>query len=454
MKTCLLRYSLSFTLIYCLAGTVWAGELRLHLPEPTWVLDTAMTTPGPRESHLSPEEQLLAAELRSLVERNKLDEALDLLASSGSSGFSAAMHYVRAQLYLSAENFAGAESSYLATLEQAPDFLRAHEGLGAVYLSQGKLDKARRHVTRAINLGASDAQVYGQLGYLNLQTQSAWSAISGYQHALFLEPDNPQWRQGLLAALVGAHQFEPARALVEEALAGDPDNASLWLQHSSLALNTNDPVAALASLEIASRMGVLDGRNTLVAAQLHLSEGNLARGLALLENNLSRFDREDADRLVQTLDWLVQRRHWSGATRVARALDSGRISLNAQHRSQVLTAWGRIHTHNGNHREAERSLEQAIGQDPANGQALLLLASAIATSEPFRAQGLFERASTLPGFEKRACLGQAQLAVDRGNYDHALELLLRARKLDPRDTLLARNISALQQVVDLQPVSE
>lgn len=440
------------------AGAAAAG-LRLELPEPEWILDSAVETPGPREGSLSPGERDLAAELRPLVDRGEYREALARLEAADPAGFSAAMHFVRGQLYLAVEDFAGAERSYRATLEQMPDFLRAHRALGAIYLRLDRPEQARPHITRAIELGAGDAQVYGQLGYLNLRTHGPWSAISGYQRALFLEPDNPQWRQGLLTALVEARQFEGARALLEDALAAEPDDAGLWLQHSNLALNTGDTVGALASLEIASRLDGLDAGNALVAAQLHLGEGSLRRGVALLEAQAGGFEGEEADRLVDTLEWLVQRREWDAARRLAAILEPGRTDLDAAGRSRVMTAQGRLHGQAGHRGRAIKALEGAIDRDPANGEALLALATLLREGEggeggkgegdPYRAAGLYQRAAALPEFEKRASLGHAQLAVDRGDYPRALELLLRARELDPHDTTVARNIAALEQLVAL-----
>ncbi|MFV0276928.1 MAG: tetratricopeptide repeat protein [Parahaliea sp.] len=432
------------------AAVPGAANLSIKLPQPEWILNTGTEPLREREAGLKPEEQKLAVELRPLVREGNYRAALERLNQADTATFSAALTFVQAQLYLSLGELPRARDAYLATLEKMPDFDRAHRALAAVYLQQGKQAQARKHLTRALVLGANDAQLYGQLAYLNLQERSPWSAISGYQQALFLDPDNPQWRRGLLLALVASRHFEAARALIEEALASDPDDAGLWLQYSNLALNTDDPTGALASLEMAARLGRLEPDNIMVLAQLHLQEGSLDRGVSLLRDNLERLDDHHAGNLVQTLQWLVQRDEAGAARQLIAGLGAPGIRLNQRERSQLLTAQGKLQQLAQQPERATGSLEQAIKLDPANGDALLALAEQLGKGNPYRASTLFERAAALPAYEERARLGRARLAVSQGDYPLALDNLLRAQQLNPHRANLAANIASLERMVALE----
>ncbi|MBN7797202.1 tetratricopeptide repeat protein [Parahaliea mediterranea] len=442
------RLLLYFGLL-CWTNATAALDQQLRLPPPQWVLDSNIEPLRSREAGLRPEEQAIASELRPLVQQGEYRRAITRLAQMDDSQFSAALLFVKAQLHLAANDPEGARVAYLATLEKMPDFQRAHRGLGMVYLRQDKPEAARHHIARAIALGANDAQLYGQLAYLNLETRSPASAIAGYRQALFLEPDNKQWQQGLLYALVKARHFEAARALVEEGLGRDGNDADLWLQYSNLALNTGDPVAALAALEVASRLGSLPPESALVAAQLHLREGSLTRGVALLEGSMGKLDAAHATPLVQTLDWLVQRQEWPAARRLADSLETRGKTLGARERSRVYAARSRIELANEQTDRARNSLERAIDIDPANGRALLALAELERDPRPHRAATLFERAAALEGFEEQASLGRARLAVAQADYSRALDHLLRVRELNPHHPGLGRNIASLERLVAL-----
>ncbi|WP_116367810.1 tetratricopeptide repeat protein [Parahaliea mediterranea] len=427
-----------------------AAALSLVLPEPNWRIDAAFEPLREREAGLLPQEHKLAAQLRPLVAKGDYQGALARLSSADSASFSAALRYVQAQLYLAAGDAERARATYLQTLQQMPDFQRAHRGLAAVYLQLDDPGNARKHLTRAIALGAYDAQVFGQLAYINLREGSAWSAVSGYQQALFLEPGNTQWQQGLIIALVRTRHYDAARALLEDALAQQPDDATLWLQHSNLALHTQDNTTALASLEMAARLGGLDAANALVAAQLHLQQGSLQRGLALLKGKLTAFDGEQSQTLVQTVQWLAQRGEGSATSELASVLLNSGLSLSASQRSAVLAARGQVRLAGGQRERGQHDLAQASELDPANGEALLALAESHRDTNPYRASTLFERAASLPDYEERACLGRAQLAVDQHDYERALELLVRARQLNPHLGGLAANIASLQRLVALE----
>src|SRR5690606_2013977 len=159
---------------------------------------------------------------------------------------------------------------------------------GQLYLIQEDYKKARQYFANAVAFGSNDAIIHGQLAYLNLTMHGASSAISEYQQALALEPENPQWQQGLLAAFTQAKMYEAARALLREMLTRHPDKPGLWLNHAALALQTENFEEAVIGLEMAILLGDDDEKNLKTAAQLHLQLHCYDRALVLLKKVLGK----------------------------------------------------------------------------------------------------------------------------------------------------------------------
>jgi tetratricopeptide (TPR) repeat protein len=96
--------------------------------------------------------------------------------------------------------------------------------------------------------------------------------------------------------------------------------------------------------------------------------------------------------------------------------------------------------------EGIRSLEDIIQRSPLDGEALLLAGDFYTRSgEPEKAAFRYDAAAKLPGYEADALLKQAQLKVQQGKYNEAVELLRRAQKVKPRDSV-ARYLERVEQV--------
>ncbi|MDU0355662.1 tetratricopeptide repeat protein [Paraglaciecola aquimarina] len=158
---------------------------------------------------------------------------------------------------------------------------------------------------KAISLGAGNASLFAQLGYLNMQLDSPMSAVAAYQQALMLAPQDSNIKQGLLFALIRSKQFVPAKSLLEQILADKPNDAALWLQRANLAIESKDQHTAIASMEVAMRLGDDNPSTKQLAAQVHLKLHNYPRALVLLEELIDT--AQLAMPAFQTLmNWLIR----------------------------------------------------------------------------------------------------------------------------------------------------
>lgn len=430
------------------------AELEVVVPEPQLVLGPEARPLLDREAKIDPEEFELTQRLRGPLTEGRYEEALMLLEDEAPTATSAALDLLEAQLESVLGNYDRAVLSYESAILKLPQFTRAHAGLGTLYLVLGQPEKARAQLATALSLGATDVQTYAQLGYLNLKLANAWSAVSAYEQALVLEPDNRRWQRGLLTALIAAGNFASADALVGEMLGATPGQADLWQQRANLALKRGDTETAVASLEAAIRLGDENPVNRLTTAQLHLEHGSFARAADLLRENIaaSAFDVVHVATLVR---WLRQQNQLSYARILVDAVENKLSNLDRRERSAYHGMRGELALAQGNGDAAIRAWRRALELDATNGDVLLSLADAYSARRDYiQAHLLYQRAETLPAVKRRAMIGRAQVLIDQGDYQAALEVLRAASRAFPDSHDIEANIRSLARVVVALPVGE
>jgi len=141
---------------------------------------------------------------------------------------------------------------------------------GLTYLRQGNLQFAKRHLDRALELGANVGSVHFGIAYYYEQIQESDKAEKSYKKALKLEPKNPDFLNGYGSFLCNKNEFKqadiyfnraisnPIYANIESAylnagicakLAGNRDKATNYFRK---ALNRNGklPVALLEMADV------------------------------------------------------------------------------------------------------------------------------------------------------------------------------------------------------------
>lgn len=438
-----------FAVLLPCVNTVQAG-LTLRLAEPQWTFILQNQPLTATEARLEPGERGFAQKIQPLLAGQHYEQVIDAFKGRPLANDSAALQLLRGQVLLSLKKYADAEQALTAALQSMPDLALAHRSLSMVYMLQKNYTAARSHLTRSIELGVADAQVYGQLAFVNLQTAHAASAVAGYQQALFLEPANEQWQQGLLYALINSGAMDQARALVEQMLLKANNKAELWLLRSQICLQQQRPGDALKSLEVALRLGENSPENQAMAAQLHLQYGSVPRAVDLLTDNIKRLNKDNAESLLSTVEqvvaWLAYHRDWQAVSRLLAAAETKKIPEQYQARLNVYRAQQALQQ--GKTKKAREWLTRSIAMDPASGEALLTLADLYRDqNRPEQAVIYYVRAEALPDYQERALLGRAQLEIDRQSYREALGLLRRVMRLNPGRDDIAANIRSLETLV-------
>ena len=439
------------------------NNIQIKQLAPVWTITTGNNPLLERDAKLLPAEQNLALTLRPLLNQKDYQGAIAAIKQAQTKDYepeplvqlSPALLQVQGQIYLSLKDYSNAEASFLAAIKQLPDFIRAHKNLAVIFIQQEQYQKAREHLVKTITLGEGDAQLFGYLAYINLQLSTPWSAIAGYEQALLLEPENKQWQQGLLYSLISAKDNHAAKAMLNEMLQKDPNDARLWLQRSKISLDDSTPLDALTSMEMAIRLGNDDPDNIIATAQLHLNHGSVSRAAELMTNLLKQWQKNKSfyqaknsqhfKAIESVIAWLVYEKHWPEARLLLNHSDKFKDKLSQKQQSQL-----KLHSASlpGKSKKQIIALyEQAIELAPTNGQALLALAEYYQKHQDYgQSHLLFVRAASLPDFAERAYIGHAQAFIEQRNYDQAATMLRKALKLNPARQDLIQNINLLDRM--------
>lgn len=443
------------------------NNIKIKQLVPVWVMTTGAQPLSQRDAKLLPVEQSLALALRPLLDKKDYAASLNAIAQARKKDYqpkplitlSPALLQVQGQIQLSLNQYEQAKQSFLAAIKQLPDFIRAHKSLAVVYIKEKNHQQARQHLVKTISLGEGDAQLYGYLAYINLQLSTPWSAIAGYKQALFLEPDNKQWQQGLLYSLISAKDNQAAKAMLNEMLQKTPNDAHLWLQRSRISLDNNTPLDALTSMEMAFRLGNNDADNLIATAQLHLNYGSISRAAELMTKLLTQWQQQNVfyqvknsghfNAIESVIAWLIYENHWEEATLLLKQCKQFNSQLTDLQQSQL-----KLHSAQllGKTKEQiTQLLEEAIKLTPTNGQTLIALAEHYQKYKNYtQAQLLLVRAASLPSFANRAYINHAQIYIELKNYQQAAKMLRKALKLNPSRQDLIQNINLLDRMYNSQ----
>lgn len=402
-----------------------------------------------REANISIQEYPVAEQLKLLLKTTEYLSALKLL-SEYEDKKSPALLVVEGQLLMQTEQLQQAESRFKQALLTMPDLLRGHLALATLYHKQEDYHKAQNALSKAISLGASDANQFALLGYFHMQNNDPHSAVAAYQYALMLDADNDDIRKGLLFALINSHQINAARNLLAGMLAREPDNSQLWLQRTNLAMQASDEHLALSSIEAALRLGEQKPSTKHLAIQLHLKQKSYARALVLSIELLhdKQLSFTETDKL---LAWLVHENQWSYVQQILDNTTALAVSASFSEKSRLLHYQGQLALIENDLAKAEKIWKQAMQIDAGNGNTLLALATLSMDKNRYAQADLYyQRAETLEEVKLSAMLGRSQLYIQQLDYLSALTLLQQTLTAYPHRHDLQKNIRILTNLVNSQ----
>ncbi|MBB6523596.1 tetratricopeptide repeat protein [Pseudoteredinibacter isoporae] len=426
-----------------------SADVKISLPEPNWAMSFKPLASGGSNPKLKTEEFPIIDAIRPLLDKKQYSRANTQLKEHWPSEPSAALLYVRAQVLTQLKQYSQAEKDYLKSIKLHGDYMLASQSLAGLALSQNQAGKARQYLAQTIALGGASADLFGQLGYLNLREHSAFSSVAAYQRAYALAPENKHWQKGLLMALSQSRSHLQANSLIDELLRDDPNNRELWLHKANAAIAAEQKNRALTAMEMAYRLGEKQKQNLQLLAQLNVQSGNISRAVHIAKQSPSLL--KDYGYLGPMLEWLASHGHWNDLATLIQASKA----QSKQYRSVDLSHWSlqraKLAANKGQSKRQASLLQQALKHNPANGDAILDLAQLrIEQGQLSRADILLSRAASMDNSREAAWMKRAQVAYLQKRYKAAQGFLQNILKLDPSRRDLIANMDILQRLIRQQ----
>ena len=403
------------------------------------------------EPRVTKDEVAVLEKVRPLMaqELAKAEEALKKHITAESS---AMLDFTLGGIQFQQDRLPEALENHRLAVAKFPSFRRAWRNLGFINSRLGNHDETIRSFTKFVELGGGDAYAYGLLGYAHAQKQDYQPAEAAFRNALLLQPENTQWRLGLVQCVLKQQKFEDATALLNVLIARYPDKAEFWLYQAHALMGQKQPLKAAENLEVVERLGkaTLDSLYTL--ADIYLSEGLPHLAAPAYLRAIERDDRQPIARPMRAAESLAARGLLPQARIVAQAI-RGKMAKNLDPADQrrLLKLEARFTMADGETTpEVVALLEEIVKLDPLDGEALLLLGKHYGKKQQAdRAIFYYERAASIEAFEVEAKVRHAQVLVGMSRCAEAVPLLRRAQQVKPREEI-ARYLEQVERVARTQ----
>ncbi len=194
------------------------------------------------------------------LERERWPEAIDALnqAAVAKPDF-ADVHYNLALALLGAgaagakdRDYVEAAVSALSTAHQlAPDDPDIAMELAGLHVKRGQLERAEPLLVLAVDKAASDPRVHAALGRLRLKQGDGQAALTAFEAALRLQPEDASFELGRSQALLRLNRSEEAEQRLAALSERAPESAVVWLEWGTALAKQGKLKAALEKIETA-----------------------------------------------------------------------------------------------------------------------------------------------------------------------------------------------------------
>ena len=386
------------------------------------------------EPTVTSEESRILQEASRTAETD-LDRAISTLKQAIEKDSSAALPYSLAAYYHRAGETEKAAQAYEQALERMEDFHQARLNLAQLRMQQADYKQAAEQLAMLLDSDYSGkGKLWNLMGRCRLAQGQDVAAEGAYRNALIYLPDSREARTGLIKSLLDQGELGRARSLIEDELELDPLQGNLWKLLASAHIDAGENDKAIRKLECARRLGVADRDSLITLADLLLNEGYLSSALAIYRETAALED-PPAGRLLDAARALASLGSTDEAVNLLDDLKTRDLSLTTEQQAQATLLRAQVAELKGRMDEALTLYKQALKKVPMNGQALMS-AGNILRSKGNLEEALiqYERAGRAdPDLKARALVRQAQIAVDRAQYEKAVALLEESLTMESKD---------------------
>jgi tetratricopeptide (TPR) repeat protein len=387
------------------------------------------------EPRMTPEEQAIYRDKIVPLLREDPKKAIPTLEGLVKPSASAVFDFTLGNVSFQNEDLTNAIKYFEAALAKFPDYRRAQKNLAFALMRDGKYKEAIQPLTRTIALGAGDAKIFGLLGFAYVSQGKHVSAEGAYRQALVFEPENIDFKIGLVKCAVATANYDYALALLDELLQKLPERDNLWTLQANVFIQKEQPGKAAISLEILRRLGKASSQNLFLLGDLYMTQDARDLALSAYLQAIEKDGGQNTAKALRASHILVSRGAWDDAKKLFAKIRTAE-KLGGPEELKLLKLESKVAMASGEGDKAIRTLEQISQKDPLDGEALLLAGDFYSKNgQREKAEFRYQSAASLPGFEADAFVKHAQLLVQTQKYAQAVELLRKAQKAKPRDNV-------------------
>ena len=402
-------------------------------------VDRRLADAGSREPGVTPGETTLLEKVDTLLQTN-LEQAQGMLESivSGEASVSAIFNYALGNVYMRNRRYQDAGQQFQKAIRKFPDFRRAWKDLGTIEYLTNNLDRAIVALSKCIELGDSDPNTFGILGYCHLKTGNHMASRIAYDMAVLLDPENLNWLEGKAQISVESRRYEEALHTLGELIRRDPKNSGYWLLQANVHLAMQNPLKAARNVEIVRMLGKADAEAHFLLGNIYLRQGFFGRAADIYIVGLEMSEAEDFRVALKVAQQLLNR----GRNNEARKVFSNLAESRKDWTTEDYVLFGNLRAEfaieDGEDRMAINILNKVLERDPLNGRILTKLADLYARNgERGRAHYTLEKVKVGSEYEYLALVYRSRMLIEDERYGDSLEFLQKALDIRPSAPLRA-----------------
>lgn len=441
-----LRPDLRIVFAFALGSTLYAadGDRPAPVLDVKRIVNESYNFRKNNEPEMTEEEYALYEKIVSMVQVQP-DLALKLVETLiAGKQQSPAFEFVLGNIFYTSNRAELAEQHYRKALALHPEFTRAWSNLGAMYYAQGRYADAAECLVKTIEGGERDAHTLGLLAYCLKKTDRKTAAKMDYIQALGLDPTNTDYLEGLVEIYYEDHDYAQAESLLAQLIKLKPESRHNWLLYASVLRSRDRPLEAVAVLEAARALGLLQTDGLLLLGDLY-ERGKFYREAIEVFRQLRQDSvKLSAVRLIALAESLVA----SGQLKPAEEALAGADSNLAPEEAVLLhLARANFYAASEDSKREKEQLDAALALDPLNGRGLFALGRFYkAHGDMARADIALESATRQPEYMYRACVELADVALKTRRYQRGLDYLERAYAVE-KDLQLQPYIARIKRVI-------
>lgn len=388
-----------------------------------------------REPEMTETEHALYEKIVPMV-ATQPELALKLLESMmAATDTSPAFDFVLGNVYFEQKKLTEAEARYKRAVGKFPTFIRAWDNLGVLYYTVGRYADAVPCFSKVITLGEWLPRNLGLMAYCLAQSGNSLAAEMAYTQAYALEPTNTDWIEGLLSTYLDSGQVAQAESLLRQLVRLKPREIHFWRLLVRNLVTQDRKLDAIAMLEVASSLGVLDDDGIVMMGDLFVDlkmHGEAVLTYARVSKGAAPIGVE---RMLRYARALIAERNLPLAEMTILAASA--MELPKESKAGLLQAKAELARAREDWKQARAFWEELVSLDPLNGRAQLDLGQAYQRlGEPDRATFALEAAAAVAESAFVANLHLANLKVKTGHYPEALVFIDKALSLQKTAELL------------------